>query len=71
MKLTLLFAATLGLAACAPEQPKDYETDVVDQSGGELIVEDESAEGVEVTLPQTPMTNLPDEAPAAETPAAE
>lgn len=27
------------------------------------------AEGVEVTLPETPMTNVPDEVPVAETPA--
>lgn len=65
---TLSLAATvaLGLAACGQEQAKDYETDVVDQSGGDLIVEDANPEGVEVKLPETPMTNVP-EAPATET----
>lgn len=61
----LAAGGALGLAACAPEQPKDYETDTVDQSGGELIVEDANGEGVEVTLPETEMTNVPVESPAA------
>lgn len=66
--LALAATAALGLAACAQEQPKDYETDVVDKSGGELIVEDANPEGVQVTLPETPMTNVPP-ASATETPA--
>jgi hypothetical protein len=67
--ISLAATAAIGLAACAPEQPKDYETDVVDESGGDLIVEDENAEGVEVKLPETPMTNVPDAQAATEAPA--
>jgi len=60
---TALFAASLalGLAACGQEAPQDFETDVVDESGGELIVEDADAEGVDVELPETPMENVPAE----------
>lgn len=57
---------TLGLAACAPEQPKNYETDVIDKSGGELIVEDENPKAVDVDLPETPMTNVPEPTPEAQ-----
>lgn len=63
--MVLVLGGALGLAACAPDQPTDYETDTVDQSGGELIVEDANGEGVEVTLPETEMTNVPVESPAA------
>lgn len=66
--LALLAIAALGLSACGAEQPKDYETDVVDKSGGELIVVDEDPDAVPVTLPETPMTNAPaaPDAPKAE-----
>ena len=57
----LAAAAALGLAACGQQPATDYETDVVDESGGELIVEDADQEGVEVELPETPMTNVPAE----------
>jgi hypothetical protein len=66
---SLAATAAIALAACAPEQPKDYETDVVDESGGDMIVEDENAEGVEVELPETPMTNVPEAPAATEAPA--
>ncbi|MBM3594242.1 MAG: hypothetical protein FJX31_00225 [Alphaproteobacteria bacterium] len=66
--LPLAATGAMGLAACAPEQPKDYLTDVVDENGGDLMVEDENAEGAEVKLPEAPMTNVP-EAPATEAPA--
>lgn len=63
-----MFAATVlfGLSACGGEKEKvEYKTDVKDESGGELIVEDASTEGVDVNLPETPMTSVPsEEAPA-------
>lgn len=68
MKHAIMFAAALGLAACSSEQPKGYETDTVDKSGGELIVEDENPDAVDVKLPETQMTNAPDEAKATEAP---
>jgi len=65
-------AAALALAACGGEaEEATYETDVVDESGGELIVTDPEAEGVDVQLPETPMTPVPadEEAAAAAEPA--
>jgi hypothetical protein len=64
--LALAAIAAFGLSACGSEQPQNYETDVVDKSGGELIVVDEDPDAVDVTLPETPMTNAPaaPEAPA-------
>jgi hypothetical protein len=70
MRHAILFAAVLGLAACAPEQPKDYETDTVDKSGGELIVEEENPEAVDVKLPETAMTNAPETPEPSATPEA-
>jgi hypothetical protein len=61
--MVLTAGAVLGLAACAPEQPTEYETDTVDESGGELIVEDANPEGVDVELPETEMTPVPTEEP--------
>ena len=58
LKLLIAAGAAMGLAACAPDQPESYETDVVDQSGGELIVDD-ATPGVPLNLPETPMTNVP------------
>ena len=63
----LAAAAVLGLAACGEQAPTEYEADATDQSG-ELIVEDADAEGVDVTLPDTPMTNVPPEGAASEAP---
>lgn len=58
IKALIAAGVAIGLAACAPDQPDSYETDVVDQSGGDLIVDDATS-GVDVTLPETPMTNVP------------
>lgn len=69
LKALLAAAAVFGLAACGKEEQKmDYHADVTDKSGGELIVEDANKEGVDVTLPETPMTNVPptEEAPAGD-----
>lgn len=66
--------AALALAACGgSETEPTYEADATDQSGGDLIVTDESETGVPVDLPDTPMTPAPAEESAAptETPAAE
>ena len=69
----LPLAAALALAACGGEaEETTYETDVVDESGGELIVTDPDAPAIEdVELPETEMTNVPpgeadaaDDAPA-------
>ncbi len=57
----LLLAACplLLLAACSKPKPTEYQADVKDESGGELIVKDADAPGVPVNLPKTPMTNVP------------
>jgi hypothetical protein len=48
------------------ESEPAYETDVTDESGGELIVTDPDAPAVEdVELPETPMTPVPAEEPGA------
>jgi len=70
--LALAVVSPLGLAACGgaadePAEEKTYEVGATDQSGGELIVADPEAEGVEVTVPETAMTNVP---PGEETPTA-
>jgi len=56
-------AALLLLAACdSPAEDaasETYETDVVDESGGELIVRDADEPGAAVDPPETPMTNAP------------
>ena len=59
-KAVLPLAGAFALAACGGEaEEPTYETDVVDESGGELIVTDPEAEGVDVQLPETPMTPVP------------
>ena len=60
----LSLAAPLALAACAEEEPT-YETDTTDVSGGELIVTEETP-AVDVELPETPMTPVPEDEAAAE-----
>lgn len=62
----LVAAGALGLAGCQPEQAPSYETDVVDESGGELIVEEADPDAVDVTVPETEMTNVPTESAADE-----
>ncbi len=63
-------AFALSLAACQAEEPT-YEADAEDVSGGDLVVVPEG-EGVEVELPETPMTPVAEgEEAAAEEPAAE
>jgi len=59
----ILAAAAIGLAGCAKQEPanEEYKTDVVDKSGGELIVTDPTPEPQGVKLPETPMTPVPDE----------
>ena len=74
-RVLLVAAAVVGLAGCGSSEP-EYEADATDASGGELIVEDADAPGVDVTLPETEMTNAPAEGEAAapaegEAPAAE
>jgi hypothetical protein len=65
-------AATFGaLAACgdAAEDETTYETDIVDESGGELIVREADEPGVEdVDIPDTPMTPVAPGDEAGETP---
>lgn len=57
----LSLTAALALAACGEAEETTYEVDATDESGGELIVADEDAEGVEVDVPETEMTNVPPE----------
>ncbi len=55
-------AFAITLAACnAEEEETTYEPAVEDLSGGELQMADPDAEGVEVELPETEMTNVPPE----------
>ena len=60
-KAFLPLAGALALAACGGEaEETTYETDVVDESGGELIVADPDAPAVEdVDVPEAEMTNVP------------
>lgn len=58
----LLGAAAL--AACEKPQETTYEADATDQSGGDLIVTEETP-AVDVDLPETPMTPVPAEDAAA------
>ena len=60
LKAVLAGSLALGLAACAEEAPKQYEVDAVDKSGGELIVTEPNPDEVPVTLPETPMKNVPE-----------
>jgi hypothetical protein len=55
-------AALLSLAACGQDDSDaTYEAGVKDQSGGELIVSTPVPTAVPVTVPETPMTNVPAE----------
>jgi len=71
-KTILPAGAALALAACGgaeEEEPApamtETELEVQDLSGGEMISVNEDAEGVEVELPETPMTNASEEEMAA------
>jgi hypothetical protein len=60
--LTMLLAASAaaGLAGCGPDPAEtEYTTDVVDQSGGELIVEEADPAAVPVEVPETEMVPVP------------
>lgn len=73
-RLLLALAAPLALAACGSDEPaeKTYEAGVEDEGGGELIVTEADAEGVEdLELPETPMTPVPPEEEPTATPAPE
>jgi len=59
----------LALTACGGEQQETtYDTNVADQSGGELIVTDPDANAVDVQLPETPMTPVPPMTETTESP---
>jgi hypothetical protein len=57
----LPLAAALALAACAEAEDTAYEVDATDEGGGELIVAEQQPDAVEVDMPDTPMTNVPEE----------
>jgi len=54
--LPLPAALLFALAACGEAEEPTYETDVVDESGGELIVNEPDPDAVPVDLPETEMT---------------
>ena len=64
-------AFALALTACGEQEETTYEPAVEDLSGGELQMADPDAEGVEVELPETEMTNVPPEDMPAEDEATE
>lgn len=67
-----LLAATalLAIGACS-KQPTDYEAEVKDEGGGQLIFRDATPTSVLVSLPDTPMTNVPPSDAGSEAPAAQ
>ena len=61
LRLSLLpIGAACALAACGEAEEPAMEADATDLSGGELIVSDADAQGVDVTLPDTAMTPEPE-----------
>lgn len=60
VRAAMMGAFALSLAACQSEEV-EMEADAEDLSGGELITTPVDAEGVDVELPETPMTNVPAE----------
>lgn len=65
----LLLAPLLALAACGEKEPTTFEPGATDVSGGELIVSEQKPGEVPVTVPEVPMTPVPD-ASASATPTA-
>ena len=65
-RLALLpLAAAFALGACGgASEEAAYETDMEDQSGGELVVTQEDPDAVPVDLAETEMTPVPVEQPA-------
>jgi predicted small lipoprotein YifL len=61
LKALLAAAVIFGLAACGQKPKEEYKTDVKDESGGQLIVEDATPGAVDVKIPDTPMTNIPED----------
>lgn len=68
-RAALVGAFAISLAACQAEEPT-MEPDAEDLSGGELITVPADAEGVDVNLPETEMTNVPADDRADDTGAA-
>ncbi|KWV95056.1 hypothetical protein [Erythrobacter sp. AP23] len=62
----LPLAAALALVACGEAEDTTYEVGATDEGGGELIVSEEDPNAVEVDLPETPMTNVPEEGEATD-----
>ncbi len=60
VRAAMIGAFALSLAACQSEEV-ELEADAEDMSGGELITTPVDAEGVDVELPETEMTNVPAE----------
>lgn len=60
-KILLPGIAALALAACGSqdETPPTYEAGATDEGGGELIVSTPDPNAVQVELPETPMTPVP------------
>jgi len=57
-RLALPVLAVLALAACSEPAETTYEAGVTDESGGELIVTEETP-AVDVEVPETAMTPVP------------
>ena len=53
--------SALALGGCGEPAETTYETDVVDESGGELIVSDVDRDAVPVDLPETEMVVVTEE----------
>lgn len=69
--LVAVIAVAWWLMARNDEEPVEttYEAGATDLSGGDLIVREADEPGVPVDLPETPMTNVPDDEGAGAAPA--